>query len=790
MAMKFTAALIGEGTLLIQCADRLLARGHHVVAIASSDPTIEAYAQEKGIACAADADSLASLGNGEGYDYVFSIGNLKMLAPAILGLARRMAINFHDALLPKYAGLYATSWALINRETTHGITWHEMTERPDAGRLLKQRDFAVGDKETALTLNARCYEAAIDAFEELIEDLADGTIRPIEQPLSERMYFGRNKRPSAACVISWEQDAHDLEALVRAVDFGPYPNPIGLAKIAVGGEFVVAGELEALATASAGEPGTVVAVDDRTMVVRTGSLDVAISRLQTLEGKSLPITAFVARYAVHPGTRLRSIEAAVVERLNALSRATCIHEEYWVKRLSALQPLALPYRRTGGAAQATGVRVAVDVPLYDLPVPSGDRDSASNLLTAITAFFARQADVDRFDVALSDSRLLKNTDGIEALFASSVPLHVHVDPSRDFNAAVEAMRSDRQSVESHYTFPRDVASRYPALAASGDKAFPNAQPVHIAIVDAVDFESTDLDAEMAVVIQADGARCRWQFDRGLFDSESIEAMVQQFSVFLSAALAEPSRSLSELPLLDAAGRRRLLVEWNDTACEYRSDRCVHQLIEEQAARVPEAAAVACDGHELTYSELNTRANQLAHRLRALGVGPDVLVGVCLDRSVEMMVALLGVLKAGGAYVPLDPGYPRERLAMMLEDASVAAVLTQDNLSGLLPPHKAPVLRMDTDWPVIAQEETANPTSEVRPDHLAYVIFTSGSTGRPKGVMVAHRNVVNFFRGMNDRVGDDSTGTWLAVTSISFDISVPRTVLASDARLQGRRLLRR
>src|SRR5213079_1304139 len=191
------------------------------------------------------------------------------------------------------------------------------------------------------------------------------------------------------------------------------------------------------------------------------------------------------------------------------------------------------------------------------------------------------------------------------------------------------------------------------------------------------------------------------------------------------------------PLLSAPERQQMLVEWNRTQADYPSELCIHQLFEAQVERTPAAAAVVLGEEHLSYDALNRRANQLAHHLRKLGVGPDVPVGICVERSLEMMVAVLGILKAGGAYVPLDPGYPHERLAYMLGDARVPVLLTLARLRQRLPGEAVRFLCLDTQWPQIAEEEQTNPPPLARPDHLIYVIYTSGSTGAPKGVMISH-----------------------------------------------------
>src|SRR5690348_2170580 len=197
--------------------------------------------------------------------------------------------------------------------------------------------------------------------------------------------------------------------------------------------------------------------------------------------------------------------------------------------------------------------------------------------------------------------------------------------------------------------------------------------------------------------------------------------------------------------------------------------CIHEIFAQQAAQHPNAIAAVSGDRALTYDELNSRANQLAHNLRDRGVGLEELVGICVERSLEMVVALLGILKAGGAYVPLDPGYPPERLAHMISDSQMPVLVTQHSLLARLPAHAARVVCLEE----LGSAAHAPAVTGARPqaENLAYVIYTSGSTGKPKGVMLTHRNVINFFAGMDQVLGSGPPGTWLAVTSISFDISV-------------------
>lgn len=251
--------------------------------------------------------------------------------------------------------------------------------------------------------------------------------------------------------------------------------------------------------------------------------------------------------------------------------------------------------------------------------------------------------------------------------------------------------------------------------------------------------------DISVMVLEAGSQFKicWRYNTDLFDRATIERMAGHFQVLLEGIVANPDCPIAQLPLLTEAERHQLLVEWNNTTAAYPRHKCLHQLFEEQVERTPDAVAVVFGDEQLTYRELNARANQLAHHLQKLGVQPEVRVGIFLERSLEMVVGLFGVLKAGGAYVPLEITFPGERLSYMLSNAQVGIILTQEKLISKLPDHQGQVLCLDRDWQVVADENAENPLSEVSAENLIYVAYTSGSTGKPKGIVIHHRRVVNF-----------------------------------------------
>lgn len=262
-----------------------------------------------------------------------------------------------------------------------------------------------------------------------------------------------------------------------------------------------------------------------------------------------------------------------------------------------------------------------------------------------------------------------------------------------------------------------------------------------------------------------------QYNTDLFEEATIQRLILNFQALLEDIVANPQKPLSELSIISTIEHRRLLSEWNDTAKEYPRHLRIQELFQAQVEQSHDAVAAACRAEQVSFAQLNARANRLAHYLRSLGVRPDARIGICVERSLEMITAMLGVLKAGTAYVPLDSTYPPERLAFILEDAQVAVLLTEQRLIERFAGSSASIICIDTQQAEIARQMETNPVWAIESGNLAYVIYTSGSTGRPKGAMVTHRNLINFFAAIDELIGSGSPGVWLAVTSIAFDISV-------------------
>jgi natural product biosynthesis luciferase-like monooxygenase protein len=749
MVKAMKCVLIGDESLLIQCAELIKRNGHAIELIVSASPQIHDWARDNAVPSAETSEDLAAQFAPLDFDWLFSIANLRMLPEAVWRRAKIGAVNFHDGPLPRFAGLNTPAWAILEGATQYGVTWHAIAAGADKGDILVQKTFDIAPDETALTLNMKCFEAGIGSFAELLSNIEEGTLAPRGQTFGERKYYGSNRRPEAAGTLDFQNRADDLSRLVRALTFGEgHANPLVTPKVVIDGKTFVVTDLQILDKPMGYAPGAVISVDEKSIQVATADFPVLLTGVLTNAGVGIDLPRIT-----RPGDTFQSSDPAYRAALSEAVAAVVPHEKAARQAIASASDIDYPAIKI---ADASLVGVPKAVPL-DLPSTL----SETQVKALIPAFLLRLSAQSGFDIAYQNDNAVGLAEKFPGYLASWVPLKVEAAPDASVSSFVASIAEKIARLGAQGTYLRDIFLRQPNLPVPS---------CSIGVRHQASSQAHVIDGCAATFALPSDGRAQLFYDADRLSDRDAASIVDRLRVF-AEAFARNAGLIAELPVMTDDEKRALLYGRNETERDYERDACVHTLIERQADLTPDAVAVAFRDRSITYRELDEQSNKVANALVAAGIKPDDLVGVHLHRSIELVVASLGIQKAGGAYVPLDPNFPADRISFMVEDSRVGFVLTDRALSRSPSITGATALCMED---LLAADKPATRVrSTVAPENLAYVIYTSGSTGRPKGVMVEHRNVVNFFAGMDERIPRTGTGqqVWLAVTSLSFDISV-------------------
>jgi natural product biosynthesis luciferase-like monooxygenase protein len=713
----------------------LLEADHSIAAVVTRNDDVAHWARDRGIRVEAPGAGLDTRLAGLSFDWLMSIANLDIIPRAVLDLPVRGAINFHDGPLPAYAGLNAPVWAALAGEAEHGISWHFIEGGVDEGDLIAQSRFPVVETDTALTLNTKCYAAAIESFPHVIAELAAPTPAREAQDLAQRSYFARDDRPRAGARLDFNQPASALVRMVRALDHGDYWNPLCIPKFEAGGKVWLARAAHVATGTSGAAPGAVSAADDDLLTISTGAGDLVLTRITDCNGRPVLPTEITRVGAILPCP-----SAQHMDDLDAALAPLAKSDPAWRAALDAIVPADLPLL---SAADGPRQPIACPITLPDGLDPARAR-AAFALMTA------RTSGTGRADLALYMAPPAGKT---APYIAPWVP--IAVDQAESFTVMADALETAIAKAQERGPFAADLIAR-----------IAGADPCPLPVAGLSDDPEAGLVGPSALTFTAGPAGAMLLADRSCVSDAALGLFAARLTHLLGGL--QSSDTTAALSILPQSEHDKVVNGWNQTAKPYVDTLCVHQAFEAQVARTPNAEALAFERQSLTYAELDSMANRMAHRLVAMGVKPDSIVGLHLPRSSELVIAALAILKAGGAYLPMDPAYPAERTALYIEDSQASVIITNADLAASLPAGPAQVLDVGEDFS--GQPDTP-PQSSVEAHNLAYMIYTSGSTGRPKGVMVEHRNVANFFVGMDDRIDHKAGAVWLAVTSLSFDISV-------------------
>ena len=748
MPTKPTSAVFsGDESLLAHCAEAYLDARHTVCAVISTQPGVVQWAHNRGITVLADEAALMGLPD-LAFDYCFRIAQPCPEPGKLVSRARQSVINFHASLLPLHTGWLAPVQALVAQETSHGVSWRET--RPEGkSRIVQQLSFAIPAGETALSLQARCYEAGLASFKSLINEMGQDAL-PLTGPTGTHAAFEHPARPETLGTLDFSRPAHALARLVCALDFEPYPNPIARARIYLGGRTLLVRSAHVASDFSGAAPGTVLRMDAAGVRVATGQGDIVLGGLADAWGVA-PGPALVA------GQVLPSLGGPLRDRLASLAVDIGAGEPFWRNAFATHSPVELPYPQNPHAPQSgPAQQLRAQIRLGHGQPPGRGAMTVAAFFAWLSALTGQQ----QISMLYSDSVLNARADGLEGWLSPWVPLTLETLPQTCARQAEERAADRIASIHEAGPCPRDLPSRLGSRGAGQRWG-----KVGVSLNGAAAQAGTDL----VLVAGTTGQYLELVADAAVFSQQTLELMAGHLAVFLTAF--EGTATVAELSLLPDDEVRALAL-MNATATDYDATLGVHEAIAVQAARTPHCAAVSFQEQSLSYRELDDRAAALAARLKASGVTAGDVVGLCLERGPDLVVGVLAILKTGAGYLPLDPDYPHDRLLYMIQDSGAARVVTSRAVTAKL------AIPAEKVFLVEGPDLFLNP--EVHPDtggaparsrRTAYLIYTSGSTGRPKGVVVTHQNVLNFFAGLDARIPHNPPGRWIAVTSLCFDISV-------------------
>lgn len=753
MAHKIRCHIVGTSSLCLQCAKILQSRGHSICSMISSHGEVVAWARKEGVPCYPDLQSAEAVLAEDTYDYLFSIVNPCFLKP--LQHPHQKMINFHDGPLPRYAGMNATTWAILNDEKQYGVTWHEIAPKIDAGNVLKQPIFPVLPTETTFSLNLKCYEHALVSFAELISDIERGCCVSTPQDLSQRLFYKASAKPARNGLIRWDEPGESIERLFRATDCGNYASPFASTKLIVEGEFYFPTQLALMHLPSNKAPGTIVLLNDQCIQVATTTQIVSITQLKNKHNQVVSMTEFQKKHGLCEGMQLDSPDETACDLFQQYAQEMHQYESYWVKQLEHLAEAPSPFKVSPqGIPRSTRSLKWVST----LSWPKTSTVSLEMLMGLIMIYLYRinnfkPCGVQYYPLGLQDRSSLP-----ASAFAQGLPFSVDLAPEMTAEAALESIQFQLAQTLQHGTYAEDVMIRYPHL------------------------NEASLQGVLAVVPNESTHEILFYADENLDEPslELIRNMPGHLMKLWESIIAAPHHALYRHPILTEEERLLVLQKWNQTTQPYVLDRPIHAYFEEQAKRIPSGIALDFEGQTLTYAELNQRANQLAHCLIAHLQGlqfshpHNPMIALFLPRSLELVIAIVAVLKAGAAYVPIALDTPFLPFKRIIETTETPLILTVKDLylhADMLKKVAVPCWCLDENAHIKSESKETNPDMPQHPSDLAYVIHTSGSTGEPKGVLSLHRGLCNRLMWMQDTFHLKEQDVVLQKTPYTFDVSV-------------------
>ena len=750
---KFSCLIIGGTSLLIECANKWIVNGHVIKLIVTDDNDVERWAKGHDIEVIrkGSSDYLDRV-MGMNFDYLFSIVNLDILPKAIINAPAILAINYHDGPLPKYGGIHATSWAIANQEPSHGISWHEMLIGVDEGRIINQQIFDIEEGESAFTLNLKCFEHAIEGFDQLVSSIETGSLQLISQDLSERSYVGKYKRPKQLAVIDWNRPSKEIVSFVKSLDFEHVENPLGIAKVHINNRFFQVKEAQSTGTRSSGRPGVVESIGPNYVEVSTTTESVKLRDFKTLCGQELDFNSITNE--LKEGADLNFY---CFDNEQAIYEESAKREVFWVRKY---QKAVKVTKKKSGLPKEPSYRSSI--PLTDYEMDGLQNNSIAAVISLLGAFIAWSRRGKGFCVGLRCSE-----SPVEGYFFDTHPLVMEDASGMSFEDIASDIELQLREITKNEHCPIDIFSRYSSLNSQSVKGNCYEYDFIVDVNESIDYDNDYvLDDQVRLNLSLEDNE--WNVIAGpKFDKDLLERFTKYYSLFASSITTKPSskrEALSGLSLISGAQIAEI-DGLNDTRVAM-PNKSVCEIILDKASETPNAIAVISSGTEYSYQQFQDRVSEISGCLISLGIKSGDRIGILLNRSFDMVAAFIATMKVSAVYVPLDPIYPPDRLRHMIEDSGLKVLISVENILSKLENYNGSSLLLDKDMSGGTDDLAQFPGIE----DSAYIIYTSGSTGKPKGVEINHKSLTNFILSMAEEPGLSKGDRLLSVTTVCFDIA--------------------